>query len=57
MRTKKPLQQEERTQAWIDDEAKLISFHEIPNSRLLPASCEEFWQAILSLLEAGYRVQ
>ena len=51
------MRKEEPSQAWIDDDARIISFHEIPGSRLLPASCGEFWNVILTLLEAGYRVQ
>ena len=53
----KQLEEQEHSQAWIDDDARIISFHEIPGSRLLPAACKSFWQVILTLLEAGYRVQ
>lgn len=43
--------------AWLDEQAQVISFHEIPDSRFLAAEGEGFWQDILSLLERGYRVQ
>lgn len=43
--------------AWLDERERVISFHEIPDSRFFAATGEGFWQAMLELLERGYRVQ
>ena len=49
----------ERTnrEAWLDEENRIVSFHEIPNSRYYSAGENDFWQTIVSLILAGYRVQ
>ena len=49
----------ERTnrEAWLDEENRIVSFHEIPNSRYYSAGENDFWQMIVSLILAGYRVQ
>lgn len=36
-------------EAWLDEEKRIVSFHEIPGSR--------YYSAIVSLILAGYRVQ
>ena len=49
----------ERTnrEAWMDEENRIVSFHEIPNSRYYSAGENDFWQMIVSLILAGYLVQ
>ena len=49
----------ERTnrEAWLDEENRIVSFHEIPNSRYYSAEEHDFWQVIVDLILAGYRVQ
>ena len=49
----------ERTnrEAWMDEENRIVSFHKIPNSRYYSAEEHDFWQMIVSLILAGYRVQ
>ena len=49
----------ERTnrEAWLDEENRIVSFHKIPNSRYYSAEEHDFWQVIVSLILAGYRVQ
>ena len=43
--------------AWLDEENRIVSFHEIPGSRYYSAEKHDFWQMIVSLILAGYRVQ
>ena len=49
----------ERTnrEAWLDKENRIVSFHEIPGGRYYSAEEHDFWQIIVSLILAGYRVQ
>ena len=49
----------ERTnrEAWLDEENRIVSFHEIPNSRYYSAEEHDFWQVIVNLILSGYRVQ
>ena len=49
----------ERTnrEAWLDEENRIVSFHEIQNSRYYSAEEHDFWQVIVSLILSGYRVQ
>ena len=44
-------------EAWMDEEKRIVSFHEIPGSRYYSAEEHDFWQVIVSLILAGYRVQ
>ena len=46
-----------QNEAWMDEEKRIVSFHEIPNSRYYSAGEHDFWQMIVSLILAGYRVQ
>ena len=46
-----------QNEAWIDEDNRIVSFNEIPNSRYYSAEEHEFWQMIVSLILAGYRVQ
>ncbi|MFQ8837828.1 MAG: hypothetical protein ACLR8L_08105 [Oscillospiraceae bacterium] len=39
-----------QNEAWIDEENRIVSFHEIPNSRYYSAEEHEFWQMIVSLI-------
>ena len=41
----------------MDEENRIVSFHEVPNSRYYSADEQSFWQMIVSLILAGYRVQ
>ena len=44
-------------EAWLDEENRIVSFHEIPNGRYYSAEEHDFWQMIVSLILSGYRVQ
>ena len=44
-------------EAWLDEEKRIVSFHEIPGSRYYSAEEHDFWHMIVSLILAGYRVQ
>ena len=44
-------------EAWLDEENRIVSFHEISDSRYCSAGEHDFWQVIFSLILAGYRVQ
>ena len=41
---------------WMDEENRIVSFHEISDSRYYSAAAHDFWQTIVSLILAGYRV-
>ena len=43
--------------AWLDEENRIVSFHEIPDSRYYSAEEHDFWQVIADLILSGYRVQ
>ena len=49
----------ERTnrEAWLDEEDRIVSFHEIPDCQYYCAEETDFWQVIVGLIMAGYRVQ
>ena len=47
----------DRLEAWLDDGNRIVSFHEIPDSRYYSTDAHAFWQMIVSLVLAGYRVQ
>ena len=42
---------------WIDERSRLISFSLLSGAEVYHAEETEFWQRILSLMYAGYRVQ
>ena len=44
-------------EAWLDETNRIVSFHEIPDSRYYSAEEPDFWQMIIDLILAGYRVQ
>ncbi len=46
-----------RFEAWLDEENRIVSFHKIPNCRYYSAEEHDFWQMIIDLILAGYRVQ
>ena len=46
-----------QNEAWLDEENRIVSFHEIPNCRYYSAGENDFWQMIVSLILAGSRVQ
>lgn len=43
--------------AWVDNKRRIVSFHEIPGSRLFCESERVFWENIVALVLSGYRVQ
>ena len=43
-------------EAWLDEENRIVSFHEISDSRYYSAEEHDFWQMIVSLIMTGYRV-
>ena len=45
------------SEAWLDEENRIVSFHEIPAARYFSAAEQEFWPVILELVLSGYRVQ
>ena len=44
-------------EAWLDETNRIVSFHEIPDSRYYSAEEHDFWQVIVSLILTEYRVQ
>ena len=44
-------------EAWLDETNRIVSFHEIPDSRYYSAEGHDFWQVIVGLIVTGYRVQ
>ena len=44
-------------EAWLDETNRIVSFHEIPDSRYYSAEAHDFWQVIVGLIVTGYRVQ
>lgn len=46
-----------QNEAWLDEEKRIVSFHEVPNSWYYSAEEHDFWQVIVSLILAGSRVQ
>ena len=44
-------------EAWLDETKRIVSFHKIPDSRYYSAEEHDFWQMIIDLILAGYRVQ
>ena len=46
-----------QNEAWLDEINRIVSFHEISDSRYYSAEENDFWQMIVSLILTGYRVQ
>jgi len=46
---------EEKT-AWIDEENKIVSFHEIDNGKVIIKAESLFWDFLFGLTNAGYRI-
>ena len=46
-----------QNEAWLDEENRIVSFQEIPNSRYYSAEENDFWQMVIHLILSGYRVQ
>ena len=46
-----------RLEAWLDDGNRIVSFHEIPDSRYYSAEYQAFGNIIVNLVLAGYRAQ
>ena len=44
-------------EAWLDEENRIVSFHEIPDCQYYCAEETDFWQVIVGLIMAGYRGQ
>ena len=49
------MKEEEKT-AWIDEENKIVSFHEIANGQMILKAESLFWHFISGLMIAGYRI-
>ena len=45
-----------QNEAWLDEINRIVSFHEISDSRYYSAEEHDFWQTIVSLIMTGYRV-
>ena len=45
-----------QNEAWLDEINRIVSFHEISDSRYYSAEEHDFWQMIVSLIMTGYRV-
>lgn len=52
-----PQEAESRFEAWLDERNRIVSFHEIPDSRYYSTENHAFWQMILGMVWSGYRVQ
>ena len=46
-----------QNEAWLDEENRIVSFHEIPGSRYYSAEYQAFGNIIVNLVLAGYRAQ
>ena len=46
-----------QNEAWLDEENRIVSFHEISDSRYYSAEVNDFWKVIVGLIMTGYRVQ
>ena len=46
-----------QNEAWLDEENRIVSFHEISDSRYYSAEEHDFWQMIVRLILAESRVQ
>ena len=42
--------------AWIDEENKIVSFHAIDNGKVILKTESHFWDFLLGLMNAGYRI-
>lgn len=43
--------------AWIDSQNRIISFSVLTRGEIYREEEKQFWQQILTLMRAGYRVQ
>ena len=46
-----------QNEAWLDEINRIVSFHEISDSRYYSAEEPDFWQVLVELVLFGYRVQ
>ena len=46
-----------QNEAWLDEINRIVSFHEISDSRYYSAEEHDFWQVLVELVLSGYRVQ
>ena len=46
-----------QNEAWMDEEKRIVSFHEISDSRYYSAEENDFWKVIVGLIMTAYRVQ
>ena len=42
-----------QNEAWLDEINRIVSFHEISDSRYYSAEEHDFWQTIVSLIMTG----
>lgn len=48
--------EKENKEAWIDEENKILSFHEIENSVRIEKPEEQFWVWVMDIAKYGYRI-
>lgn len=48
--------EKENKEAWIDEENKILSFHEIENSVRIEKPEEQFWVWVMDIARYGYRI-
>ena len=48
---------QEAFEAWVDEKRRIVSFHEVPDTRHYCAEERDFWTQVVELVLAGYRVQ
>lgn len=41
---------------WIDEENRILSFHAVVNWKSIAKEENQFWEYLLTLMNAGYRV-
>lgn len=46
-----------QNEAWLDEINRIVSFHEISDSRYYSAEEQDFWKVVVELVLSGYRVQ
>lgn len=46
----------ENKEVWIDENNKILAFHEIENSKRVEMPEEHFWTWIMEIIMSGYRI-
>lgn len=47
---------EKEKKAWIDEDHKIVSFHDIENGKMVTKAESLFWDFISGLAHSGYRI-